>query len=176
MHSSAAAIDYATVLYDVCEERGIINEIIYDLATLMKIHDEEISKFIRIPIISKTVKKEVLDELLKQDIADEIVNLMKILIDNRQEYLFNEIIIEFREIFQRKNDIKVVHVTTARELSSVAREKIRISLEEKLNCFVVLSTVVKPSLIGGIIFEYDDYQLDNTIKRQLKQIKKSIKG
>lgn len=176
MRSSSLATDYANAFYDVCEEQNIVHEIIFDLRTLINIHDAEIIKFLRISIIPKEVKKELLDELINYEIKPIVINLMKILIDNNHSDIFREVFAEFGRIFQARNDIKVVHVTTARELSSRAREDIRVNLEEKLNSFVVLSTVIDPSVIGGVKFEYDGFQLDNTIKRQLKQIKKSIKG
>lgn len=176
MRSSSLATDYANAFYGVCEEKNIVHEIIFELRTIIDIHDAEITKFINISIIPKKVKKDLVDELVNFNIEPIVINLMKILIDNNQSHIFREVFHEFVRIFQERNDIKVVHVTTARELSSAARENIRVSLEEKLNCFVVLSTVVNPDVIGGVKFEYDGYQLDNTIKRQLKQIKKSIKG
>lgn len=176
MRSSSVAVDYANAFYDVCVEKNIVHEIIFDLRTLIDIHDAEIIKFINISIIPKSIKKELLDELTKFDIEPIVINLMKILIDNNQSHLFRQVFAEFGRIFQERNDIKVVHVITARKLSSEAREKIRVNLEQQLGCFVVLSAKIDPSLIGGVKFEFDGFQLDNTIKRQLKQIKKSIKG
>lgn len=174
MRTSSIAADYAKVFYEVCEERNIIEEVLYESKNLIKMHDREITNMFSIPIITKEMKKELLDEIGKADIQPEVINLLKILVDNNEINLFGEILVEFQKIYQEKMNIKIVHITVARKLTSNALDSIRVKLESQLDSFVVLFTTIDPTIIGGIQIEYDGKEINNTILRQLNQLKKQF--
>jgi len=175
MRASSAAIDYANIFFEVCQDEKITDEIMYEFRKLLEINDRDIVKFLTIPIISKDHKKEALDCLVDSGVNVVVVNLMKVLIDNNELNLFREILFEFQKIYQEKEKIKVVYVTSARPLDSDMLDNIREGLEKKLDSFVVVITNVVPKLIGGIKIEYDGMIVDNTILKQLNDMKRSFK-
>lgn len=172
MKTSSIANEYAIVLYEVCEELKIETEVLYDIKTMIKMHEEEVERVLSIPIVSKKQKKEIVDELVKVNVNQCVINLLKILIDNNQLKLFKEIMYAYQEIFQKKNDIQVVHIKVAKELDSNSFNQIHKSLEKRLNKFVVVLTTVDPTIIGGIKIEYNGKVIDNTVIRHLNEIKK----
>ncbi len=174
MKTSSVAVDYATVFYDVCEERNIVDEVLYDIKTLKRMSEENLYNLFSIPVVTKKMKKELLDELAKAGIHQEVINLLKILVDNNDVDVFGEILEAYQNIYQEKKNIKIVHVTTARKLSSVALDKMREMLEERFNSFVVIMTAVDPAIIGGVKIEYSGKEVDNTISKQLKKLKKQF--
>lgn len=174
MKTSSAAVDYATVFYDVCEERNIVDSVLYDIKAMKKMFNENLGQLFSIPIITKKMKKELLDDLVTANVHQEVINLLKILVDNNDFDIFNEILEEYQNIYQIKKNIKIVHVTTARKLSSNALDQVRIKLEEKLNSYVVVITIINPDLIGGIKIEYAGKEVDNTILKQLQNLKKQF--
>ncbi len=173
MKTSSVATDYAKVFYEVCEERQIVEEVLYDIRGLLHI-DIELRQIFGIPVITRAMKKELLDEISKANIRPEIINLLKILVDNNDLNIFGEILHEYQNIYQVKNDIKIVNLTVARPLSSANLDSIREKLEEQLNSFVVLTTEIDESIIGGIKISYDGKEIDNTIFKHLKQLKKQF--
>jgi F-type H+-transporting ATPase subunit delta len=175
MRASSAAIDYANIFFEVCQDEKITDEIMYEFRKLLEINDRDIVKFLTIPIISKDDKKEALDCLVESGVNVVVVNLMKVLIDNNELNLFREILFEFQKIYQEKEKIKVVYVTSARPLDSDMLDTVREGLEKKLDSFVVIITNVIPKLIGGIKIEYDGMVVDNTILKQLNDMKRSFK-
>ncbi len=174
MKTSSIAIDYAKVFYDVCEERNIVDEVLYDIKALIKMSEENLDQLFSIPIITRKMKKELLDELTKANIHAEVINLLKVLVDNDEFKIFNEILAEYQNIYQEKRNIKIVHITTARKLSSNAIDNIRVQLEAKFNSYVVIMTTINPEIIGGIKIEYSGKEIDNTILNQLNKLKKQF--
>lgn len=172
MKNNSHAIDYARVLYQVCEEENKIDEILYDAKSLLEIHDTEINKVLSIPIISKQQKKDLLDELNQVGVHSEIINLLKILADNNEISLFSAIIEEFQGIYQEKKDIMIVTVTMAQHPTNEQVDMIRTRIESQLNKLVIVIPHVDPSIIGGIKIEYDSKQIDNTVSKYLEKIKK----
>ncbi len=173
MKTSSAATDYAKVFYEVCEERNIVVEVLYEIRGLLKV-DLEIRQLFGIPVITKAMKKELLDEISKANIRPEIINLLKILVDNNELNIFKEILHEYQNIYQVKNEIKIVNLTVARPLSSANLDAIREKLEEQLNSFIVLTTEIDEDVIGGTKISYDGKEIDNTINKQLKELKKQF--
>lgn len=163
---------YAAILYDICVENDIVDEVLYEIKSLSKVHDLEVRKVLSVPIISKEQKKAIIGELAKAGYKDEIVNLLKILIDNNELRLFNKILVAFQEIYQEKNDIVIVNVTVARQLESSQINEITTKLEAKLSKFVVLITDIDPKIIGGIKIEYDGTLIDNTIEKYTNELEK----
>ncbi|MGL5021626.1 MAG: ATP synthase F1 subunit delta [Mycoplasmatales bacterium] len=174
MRISSAAADYANVFFEVCQEQKITNQIMYELKQLLQINNSEIIRFLSIPIITMKIKKDILSSLEEIGVNKIVINLMKVLIDNNDLYLFREVLKEFQNIFQIKKDIKIVFVTSAKSFDSEILDNIRIGLEKQLNAFVVLSTNVEPKLIGGVKFEYDGKIIDNTVLKQLSVMKSAL--
>ena len=47
-------------------------------------------------------------------------------------------------------------------------------VREKTGCEAIIDTIVDPSLIGGFIFDIDDYMIDASVSRQLELIKRQF--
>lgn len=171
MRTTSLANDYATVLYEVCEEQKIEANVLYDIKEIVKMHNEEVAHVLNLPIVSKAQKKEIVDELTKVNVNQCVINLLKVLIDNNQLKLFGEIMQTYQEIFQKKKDIQIVNITVAKKLDSEAFDNIRKTLEQKLNKFVVVLPTVDPSVVGGIKIEFNGKVIDNTVIRHLNKIK-----
>lgn len=164
---------YAQNLFEVCQENNIVDNVLYEIKTLQKIHDQQIIKFLTIPTIKKNDKKETLDELVVLGYEKVLVNLLKVLIDNNHISLFNTILDEFQKIYQDFNKIKIINITVARKLSEDNLNILKVNLERNLNKFIVLNVMINESIIGGIKIEFDSFIIDNTISTQLKNLSKN---
>ncbi len=170
MKARSAAVEYANILYLVCKENDIVEEVMYDSKSLITL-SSELKRTFMIPTVSKEIRKDIIEELSKLDIRVEVINLFKVLIDSNSLSLFDEILMEFQNLYQEENDIVIVYATVASEITSSQKDQVRSSLESKLNKFVVVIYNVDPSVIGGIKFEYNGKSINNTISKQLEVIK-----
>ncbi len=171
MKVRSTSVEYAKVFYLVCKEENILDEVLYDSKQLLKVNNE-LKKSLLLPVIAKDIRKDILDELQKVGMQKEVINLFKVLIDANSLHLFDEILAEFEELYQRENDILIVHATVASELTSQQKDDLCSKLEEKLGSFVVLLYDVKPAVIGGIKLEYRGNVINNTIAKHLAAFKK----
>ena len=64
---------------------------------------------------------------------------------------------------------------TSVALKSEQREKLIGKLEEKSGKKVILSEKIDPSILGGIIVEYDNSRIDNSVKGNLEAVAKQLK-
>lgn len=170
MNSTAIAMDYARILYSVCEEKKIVEEMLYEIKKFDLIDTKEVDDFLTTPLISKELQIKLVNELKNAGIIKELLNLIKILLEQRHFQYFHEIVKEFQLIYQKKQNIKFVIITTARVLSNEIYDKIHDRIADKFSSNVILFKKINPDLIGGIKIEYDGKIIDNTIKKQLKEL------
>ena len=78
-----------------------------------------------------------------------------------------------REEFHN-NIVKMTAITSV-ALKSEQREKLIGKLEEKSGKKVILSEKIDPSILGGIIVEYDNSRIDNSVKGKLEAVAKQLK-
>lgn len=172
--SSSKALNYAIPLFEVCKENNITHEMLYELKEIVKVHDKEILKVLNYPIISREQKKELMDELLSLGYRNESINLLKLLVDFNDVRLFKKIKGEYSKLYQKEYDVKIVTVVLAKEPSDQVRDQIIKLLEQKLEAYVVIHIDIDPEIVSGIIIKYDGYVMDNSIKKHLLDLVKSI--
>lgn len=168
MHPRAKS--YAKPLFSLCVEKNITHEMLYEIKNMSNVDDKEIRNVMRYPMISKDEKKKLIDELADAGVRVEFRNLLKLLIDFDDIKLLGDIREEYTKLYQEEYDVEIVTMNFAKEPTSEILDNVRIMLEKKLEKFVVVKWQVDSSLIGGVVIEYDSKVLDNSIKRQLKQL------
>lgn len=171
MNSSAIAMDYANVLFDVCEEKGIAYDVLYEMNQINSVRSSTIDKVLTLPVVDKSMQLDLINSLNELDVHKELINMMKILIDRGQFSYFPDILNAYKALLQERENIRIVEVTSAKKLTTEMINYLREQLEAKFQDFVIILNEVDPSLIGGIIIEYDGKIIDNTVKNYLKNLK-----
>ena len=91
----------------------------------------------------------------------------------RDEYLPLMLSSFIREYYRRKG----IRVATLRTVSPPSEEmlaKIRALVKEKAGFDVIINVVTDPELIGGFVFDVDDYLVDSSVKRQLDTVRRQF--
>lgn len=148
------------------EELGVLKEILNN--------EKEFIKILNHPKISKKEKHLLIDELFKGKISDEIINFLYILIDKRRESYIFDIMENYKELFNEKENILRVVATTAVPMKEESKIKLVDVLTKKLGKKIELSNKVDNSIIGGVLLNIDNKQIDGTVKGQLEAIGKVI--
>ncbi len=163
---------YAQPLFSLCVEKGITHEMLYEIKNLSSVDDLEIVNVMKYPIISKTEKKELIDSLQQINMNKYFLNLLKLLIDFDDIHLISDIKQAYSELYQEKYGVEIIKVIFAKNPTSKRLDTVREMIENQLgpDKFVVIKHRVDPSLIGGVIIEYDGKVMDNSVKKHLKQL------
>jgi len=99
-----------------------------------------------------------------------------VLVDKRRENAIERINKEFLKLFNEHENIIEVTAVTSVLINDNIKNKLRITLENKLNKRVQLKNVVDRSIIGGVLLSIGNKVIDGTVKGKLKEMEKSIKG
>ena len=79
-------------------------------------------------------------------------------------------------MYRKAHGIILVNITTAKELSAAVIDKIKAMVTERTKFTVEFTTTVNPEIIGGFILRIGSEQLDVSVRRELKQIRKGLLG
>ena len=107
--------------------------------------------------------------------ADEyLVNFLKLLCEEELLSEFSGCEEEYRQRFQKDNNIAEAHVVSAVALSSQQKAALKAKLEEVWKKEIILVTKTDPNLMGGLKVEIEGRQLDGSVHGRLERLHKLI--
>ena len=169
---------YASALYLVCLEKGILNQVEKELiyfSTTVKLN-KDLYRLLTSPRISFEKKKELLKIIFTDSLSQVTFNLIFLLIDKKRETILPEISDIFSHIILENSNIVVARITTAFPLSSVEQEEIKTSISILTGKTVKMEIDLDPSIIGGLIVRVEDKVYDGSLTGHLKRLEQDMAG
>ena len=118
-------------------------------------------------VVSPEKKKELLAGALGGKISPQLEKFTDLLIQNGRMDFLPEILHSFTEMHDRADGIRRARLTVVREAPESLIKNLRALVKEKTGDDVLIEVIIDPTVIGGFIFDIDDYLLDASVKRQL---------
>jgi F-type H+-transporting ATPase subunit delta len=119
----------------------------------------------------------LMDSLGTTDPKDEgkvLDNFVKVLAENNDLRLFDEIEQEFHKLDLAKQGIKQVEVKSAHPLNKENEKAILEELNKIVKGKIELKKEVDERLIGGVVIRMEDQVIDASVKNQLEQLKDNL--
>lgn len=163
-------------LYALAEEEGISEEILSDLRSVTRVFYEhpDYMKILDSPQIERGDLMQILNEDFLGRINKYTLNFIKILCQKRMVHHIAVCTAEYERLYNEKNNIRLVKVTTAKPLSETLAQRLVKKLEARTGARVVLEKHIDEKCIGGIIIETDGRRIDSSVKSELEELKKAI--
>lgn len=170
------SVRYATALFKLASEKGLLNEFL-EQATFLRemLQSEEYKRIIAHPAISATEKRNILRDAFEGKIHDELLGFLHLVISKNRESFLVPGLTAFIDMVERFNGNTTATVVSAAALDEKQLATLKDMLSKKLNKRVELVSNVDPSVIGGLYIHVDGYLLDNTVKKRLLDMKHTIK-
>lgn len=174
MGNIKAASRYAKALLDLAIENNQLDKLQEDMASLKLTVNgsKELADLLKSPIVKGEQKEVALKAIFSKDFSELSIKYISTLIKNNREALLPEISTQFQELYEAHNNIVTAEVTSAITLDSSQKEKVLslIKHDGKIN----LIEKIDASLIGGFIIRVGDKQIDASISKKFKDLKKEI--
>lgn len=167
---------YAKSLIDLSTEKGSMEKSHEDVVTVLKAISEsrDLRLLIQSPVIKTDKKISILKAVFADKISPVVLEFILLLAKKRRESLTEEVLKEFEaQYLQKKNVFKAV-VTSAVGLDDNLRKQVLELVKKNNNSEVELIEKVDKSIIGGFILRIGDEQIDKSILRQLKNLRKNF--
>lgn len=171
--------NYAEALFALAKESGLSCERIYKELCLVRKAFEENSDFhslLEFPTVTRDEKQALIKSVFEGRVSSLTFDFLCVLVDNERAGEFFGVCERFKELYYKAEHITEVRVTTASPLSAALRASLEKKLAAKLGSKIILAECVDESLIGGIILDYNDRQIDGSVRNKLSQMKRSLDG
>lgn len=134
--------------------------------------DQETMKFFMHPGINKTDKKKVVENSVSNSL---VKNLLFVLIDNRRLDLLKDISEEYNALINKMNQTLEVSVYSKNVLNEAQIQSIKTRLMSEHQRDIIIKNVIDSTIIAGFRYEYESFIIDETVNRQLDNLKTHLK-
>ena len=170
------AQQYAVALVELAKATQTLARIEQELTAVCDLVDrnEEVRRFLADPKIRKQGKIEALRKIVKPQPEPTLLHFLNILVDKDRISLLNDVASHFfRQISLDRGRITGELVSP----TPLPEEKVALIRKETsrvLGKDVDLRVRVDPGLLGGFFIQVGDFVLDDTIDRQLEDLRRQL--
>lgn len=177
MNNPRLAQRYAKSLIDISTELKQLDQVKDDILFLKSVVDKSRDFVLMLgsPIINPDKKYKVISAITKGSTSNITNTFLKLLCNKNREANLPGVITSFMQQF---NTIRGLHTAKLTTATSASKELIN-SFVSKIKAStsydnVELETVVDDKIIGGFILEMEGKLIDNSIRRNLHDVKKQF--
>lgn len=175
MKGSKVAARYAQALLEIADEQQKTDAAMSDMRDLYVTADDnrEFELFLRNPIIKSDKKIAVLEKIFEH--FDEVsMSFIRLITKNGRESLLPAIAHEFEIRVKDVRGIVPITLTSAVALDASVKDTIVKKLSAQVKGQLEIEEKLDEKLIGGFMVRMGDIQIDASILRQFKEMKKSL--
>lgn len=164
---------YALSLFDLAIEQNNLELVSADMKLFSGVCGENhaLAGILKSPIIDGDKKMAVLNGIFEKHFHKLSLVFIKTIIKKRREEYLIAIANEFNELYKVHKNIVTAHVTTATALNDEAKKQLINNLQKQTGKTVELDFKIDAGLIGGIKIQVGDKLFDDSIARQLNNLK-----
>lgn len=169
---------YGGALYDLARSEQLDDAILQDVSGVMTVFDAnpDYMRLLCTPSIPKEERRGLLEEAFGAAVHPYVLSFMKLLCDNGTLRELSGCAQEYRRRYNAAHDILEVRAVTAVALRPELLEGLRARLEAQTGKRIELSSRVDESLLGGVLLELPDRQLDGTVAYHLEEIQRILRN
>lgn len=165
---------YANALFEIYLEDGADDKIHAELNEFADVFNKnpELSQLLSAPLLTGEEKISVVSKIF--DDNGLIYDYLCLLCEKGRAGYFEEITEVFNKRYNEYKNIADVTVITSVPLTEELRNKLVAKLESNLKKKIVLKEKTDPKIIDGIIVEYDNKRIDNSVRSGLEVLRHNV--
>lgn len=169
---------YSKALFEIGKEEDTLDLLAKELEGLDEVFaaNPELVKLLSSPSLATGEKMAALERIFKGRISDTAFNFLCVLVSKNRIRHFSGILKAFRDEVNEYSGIIEVVAVVAMPLKPEIKEKLCQKLEIVAGRKVNLIEKVEPSILGGIILNYGNMQMDSSIKSKLEVFGRQLKS
>ena len=176
---SALAERYAVALFEIAEERRMLDEVALDLRQLraMLMASVDLTRLLRSPVLSRLEQGRAIAALaLRADLLPLVRDFLAIVAKNRRLLAVPAVIEAYlNKLAERRGEV-TASVTAAQPLNDAQIEALSQQLRRTVGRRVSVDVRVDPRLIGGLIVKVGSRMVDGSIESKLRRLQLAIEG
>lgn len=169
---------YGQSLYLLAREEGLEDALLQQLQVLEETFTQQLDyvKLLSSRELPKQERIALLEEAFRGKVHPYVLNFLKILTEKGYIRYFSDSCKAYGEQYNADKGILAVRVATAMPLAEEQKQRLTDKLAAITGKTVQLSCREDPSVLGGVLLQYDGKQVDGTVKGRLAEMEKRLKN
>ena len=176
---SGLAERYAAALFDLADERRMLDEVATDLRQLraMLQASGEFLRLIRSPVLSRDQQAKAVAVVAERAGLSQLVrDFLAVVARNRRLFAVPAMIESFLAKLAARRGEVTAEVTAAHQLSEAQLGTLNEQLRRSIGARVLVDVRIDPSLIGGLVVKVGSRMIDGSIKSKLRRLQLAMKS
>ena len=176
MKATRLSSRYAKSLLGLVVEQNKLEDTLSDMKHIVSVCSEnkDLSLLLKSPIVKTDKKMSILSEIFSKSISDVTMSFIHIITSKKREMYLEGIAESFISLYKVHNNIESVTLTTAVPIDENTKSEILSYIKKKGKTDVELTEIIDEDILGGMIVKMGDKQLDASVIRDIKELKKTF--
>ncbi|MBQ8603295.1 MAG: ATP synthase F1 subunit delta [Oscillospiraceae bacterium] len=169
---------YADALFEIALEENRAAEILDQSTVITQVIKEnrDFARFLAAPMIEKDEKTDFVDKVFGGHINKNLLNFMKVMIQRKDAAVLTESLVQYEKLYNKHFNIEKAVAVTAVPMSRELQAKLTEKLEKVTGKTIVLTNKVDEGCLGGVILQFSDMQINDSIAQKLETLKNQLKN
>lgn len=175
---SGVAGRYATALFDLAQEEGVLADVESDLATLEAAlaDSADLRDMIVSPIYGREEQGRAVAALGKaMGLGAHVANTLSLMAAKRRLFVLPQVISMVKALAAEARGEVTAEVTAARPLSDAQHRDLAETLKKSVGKDVAVNVTVDEALIGGLVVKVGSRMIDSSIRSKLAKLQSVMK-
>jgi F-type H+-transporting ATPase subunit delta len=175
MNDSKISVRYSRALFQLANEKNILEKVSNDMAFISEICKiDEVKEVLESPIIVPSKKTAIFHNILERNTEKLTLSLIDLLIKNGRECFLPAVARVFRDETLKYKGITETYLTTAITINDKSRKDISEMIASVFKTKVELKETIDKDIIGGFILKVNDNFIDASVRSKLRKIRKEL--
>lgn len=177
--TSTIARRYAKALFDLAVEANRVDDAILQLDAHAKAvaGDPALFDLLASPSLERGERLKVAETLIASRPTDPyLASGLRLLAERGRLGMLGEVARRLKALADERAGIVRATLTSAVPMSDASAEAIARKLSQALKATVLVERAVDASLVGGVVATVGDLRFDGSLKTQLEELKRQLKG
>ena len=176
MKQTRATLRYAKSLFSLAIEQNTLESCKQDMQFIADTcaNSKDLALLLKNPIIKTDKKIAIFKAIFYDNLSEICISFVNIITSKRREPLLEGIANSFITLYKAHKNIETASVSTAIELDESLRLEILDYIKSQGKLDIELTEVVDKNLIGGAVIRIGNRQLDVSVVKAIKDLKKSF--
>lgn len=170
--------EYGGALFELADDEGLSREILDETRAIRDIfgRDSDYVRLLASPTIPAEERVKTVGEAFDGKVNAFISSFIKMMTERGYARYIGDSFYEYERRYNEKNNISVVSVKSAVELTDAQKAALSEKLGEKTGKNIELHCSVDKSLIGGISVYVDGKLYDGSVSAHIEKLRRSLYG
>tara|TARA_Y200000002_G_scaffold381603_1_gene396066 strand:+ start:1345 stop:1929 length:585 start_codon:yes stop_codon:yes gene_type:complete len=173
-----ASFRYANALFNLALETKATSKYEKDLDKIFKIFDEDgnFFLFIKSPLYPRDNQLSTMKAICSHlKLHENVINTILVMTSKRRLFALKEMILQYKDLCRQERNELVVEVTSVSELNRADLDKIKKSVNSKVDSNIIIKSISNPKILGGLIVKVGSKLIDTSIRSKLAKLKNNLK-